>query len=157
VLDFIAKRHDNLEHRIYLSPEFKNSVRINAGREARSAALAATRTATSADTASKSAIAAAAACQFVVAATMKLTSSQRENPCKKNASSVSTVSISTLPQGVHPKTTAPCPATPERIRSYYDVRSSGQYANNYVPSCVATTCVQSTNYHSVPSSWPKQQ
>jgi len=63
----------------------------------------------------------------------------------------------TLPQGVHPKTTAPCTATPECIMSYYDVRSPGQYTNNNVPSCVATTLVQSNNYPGIPSSWPKQK
>jgi len=106
------------------------------------------RAAANADTASKSAIVAAAACQSAVAATMKLTASQRETVSKTTASNVSTASMSILPQGVHLKTNAPCPATPERIRSYYDVRSSRQCPNINVLS-LTTTRVQSTNYPSM--------
>jgi len=52
--------------------------------------------------------------------------------------------------------TVTCPATPECIRSYYDVRSSGQYPNISVPSCVVTTRVQNTRYPTMPFIWPIQ-
>jgi len=78
VLELIAKRLDNLENKGYFpSPEFEHSAGINAGSEVCSAALAAARAAASADTASKSAIAAAAECQSAFAATMRLTKIQK--------------------------------------------------------------------------------
>jgi len=46
--------------------------------------------------------------------------------------------------------TASCPASLECIRSYYDVRTSGQYPNISTPSCVTTTRVQNTKYPTTP-------
>jgi len=132
-------------------------VKINADKGVSSAALTATRAAANADTASKSAIAPAAAGQSVVFETMRLTAIKKETASKTTASQGLTASMCTLPQGLHLKTTATCPASPEHIRLYYDVRSSRQYPHISVPSCIATTRIQSTNYPSAPSSWPKQQ
>jgi len=91
VLDLIAKRLDNLDHRKYIpSPSEDDShAGIAASSVANAAALAATRAAASVDTASKSAIAAAAACQSAVFATMKLTSIQ------KNTTGMITASLNT--------------------------------------------------------------
>jgi len=74
VLDLIAKRFDTLDHRKYFPCpiEVEKPAKITAGSDENSAALAATRAAASTDTASKSAIASAPACQSTVAATMKL-------------------------------------------------------------------------------------
>jgi len=73
---------------------------------------------------------------------------------KPTTSKLRTASRDKIPQAVH--MTATCPASPEYVRSYYDVRSSGQYLNISVPSCVATTRIQSTNYPTTPINWLRQ-
>jgi len=146
VLELITKRLDNLEHRKYFPSlsEVDNHARIAASSVANSAALAATRAASSADTASKSVTAAAAACQSAVAATIKLTSRQKNTACMNiagiitadmNTTGMKTAGIITAGINTAGMTTAginsagiitaPCPATPERINSYYDVRDLG--------------------------------
>jgi len=149
MLELIAKILDNLENKIYFrSPDFEHSVKINADREINAAALIVAKAAKSADTASKSAIGAAVACKSAVAEIMKITASQRKNASKYTAG-----------RDDAPKAaidTVTYPATPERIRSYYDVRSSGQYPNIIVLSCVATTRVQDTKYLITPFNWPRQ-
>jgi len=148
MLESIGKRLDNLENtKYFLSPEFEHFAKINAEREVRSATQAATRAAASADTASKAAIAAAAACDSVMGKNMKLVI-QLEQARKPTASKLHTASREPTPQAA--LATATCPATPERNRSYYDVKSSGQYPNITVPSCVATTRIQNTNYPTTP-------
>jgi len=93
---------------------------------------------------------------------MRLTAIQKESTImtiaseKPTASKLRTASRFEIPQGVPMKNTATCPASPEHIRSYYDVISSGQYPNIIVPSSVVTTKIQSTNYPSTPISWPRQ-
>jgi len=96
VLDLIAKRLDNLKHRKYFPShsEIDSHAAIAASSVTNSAALAATRAAESANTASKSAIAAAAACQSAFAATMKLTSLQK-NTAVKNTAGMTTAGINT--------------------------------------------------------------
>jgi len=157
VLEIIAKILGNLKNKIYFpSPEFEHIVRSNADNEFGSATLATTRAPSSADTASKAAIAAAAACKSAVAENMRLTAFQKEIASMPTASKLRTASRCELPQGVPMKNTATCPASPELIRSYYDVRSSGQYPDISVLSCVTNTKIQSTNYPITPTSWPKQ-
>jgi len=155
VLELIAKRLDNLKNKRYLpSPEFEHMVKVNANKEVSSATLAATRAAASADTESKAAIAATTACNSAISKNKRLTAIQRESSRKPTASGLHTASRDNIPQAVH--MTATCPASPKRIRSYYDVRSSGQNHNISVPSCVATTKIQSTNYPTTPISWLRQ-
>jgi len=67
------------------SPEFEQSVRPKADREISAAAFIVTQAAENADIASKSAIAAAVACKYVVAETMKFTAMQRETASTQNA------------------------------------------------------------------------
>jgi len=92
VLELIAKRLDNLENKIYFSsPEFELIVKINADREVSSATLAATKSAASADTASKAAIAAAAAWDSVIGENIRL-AIQKENFKNFTASNLRTAS-----------------------------------------------------------------
>jgi len=149
MLELISKRLKNLENKIYFSsPDFEQSVRKNADIEINTAAVIVARAAESADAASKSAIAAAIACKSAVAESIKITASQRGNTSKY------TTDRDDAQQSVI--ATVTCPATPERIRSYYDVRSSGQYPNISVPSCIATTRVQNTRYPTMPFNWQRQ-
>jgi len=148
MLELISKL-DNLENNIYFpSPDFEHSVRVKADRKINEAALIVASAAKSADAASKSAIAAAVTCKSAVAETMKITASQRKNACNNTAGR------DAPPQAVI--TTVTCHTTPERIRSCYDVRSSGPYPNISVPSCVATTRVQDTKNSITPFNWPRQ-
>jgi len=145
MLELIAKRLDNLESKKYFpSPECEQKLRIKADREISAAACVVAQAAESADKASKSAIAAAAACKSVMADTIKFTAMQRETTSTQNTLRAHTAIRDDAPQPA-PKTTS-CTASPERIRTYYDVRSSGQYPNISVPSCVATTRVPDTKY-----------
>jgi len=155
VVELIAKRLDNLENKIYFpSLKFEHSEKIRSDREINAAALRVAKAAKSADNASKSAISAAAGCKSAVADTMKLTAMQRKTVSMLEALSSRSASRDDAPQAKD--ATAPCPATPERIRSYYDVRSSGQYPNISVLSCVATTRVQSRKYPTTPIYWLRQ-
>jgi len=79
---------------------------------------------------------------------MKFSESQRENTNKH------TTDRDDAKQSVI--TTDTCPATPERIRSYYEVKASKENPNINVPSCVSTTRVQSTRYQITPFNRPKQ-
>jgi len=143
LLKLIYKRLENLENkRFFPSPDFEHSVRINVNGEINAVALIVARAAENADTTSKSAIAEAVACKSAVAETMKITASQKENARKYTACR------DDAPQAVI--TTVTCLATPERIRSYFDVSSLGQYSNISVSSCVATTRIQNTRYPTTP-------
>jgi len=154
MLELIARRLNNLTNRRYFSsPEFEYIAKINAEREVSSATQAATRAAASADTASKAAIAAVTACDSVIGENMKL-AILLEQARKPTASKLHAASKESTPQAV--LVTASCPATPERIRLYYDVKPSGQYPNVNVPSCVATTRIQNTNYPTTPINWLRQ-
>jgi len=178
VLDLIAKKLDNIEHRKYFPSlsEVDSHAGIAASSVENSAALAATRAAENADTASKSAIAAAAACQSAFAATMKLASLQKNsagmtttgrNTAGINTTGMSTAGVTTAGINITGMTTAgintagmftaPCPATPERNKSYYDAGNLGQYLRSNVPACVATTRVQNTNYPIMTNFWPRQK
>jgi len=79
---------------------------------------------------------------------------QRENASMLNALNSHTASRNDAPQATI--NTASCPASPERVRSYYDVKSSRQYPNISVPCCIATTRVQNTKYPTTPFNWPRQ-
>jgi len=99
---------------------------------------------------------------FCYAKNMRLTAIQKESARMTNASEkltaskLRTASRDDIPQGMPMKNTATCPASTERIRLYYDVRSSGKYPNINVPSCVDTTRIQSTNYPTTPINWLRQ-
>jgi len=153
MLELISKRLENLKNRRYFpSPDFEHSVWRNFDIKINTAALIVARAAESADTASKSAIA-AVACKSATAESMKMTASQREN------SSKFTAVRDDAQQAVFTNTC--CPVSTECIRSYYDgptssVRSSRQYPNISVPTCVTTAKIQNTKYPTTPFNWPKQ-
>jgi len=77
--------------------------------------------------------------------------------CKKDAADNASFAAPSKFTAGNASFVAPCPATPQRIASYYDVVPSIQYPRITVPSCIATTCVQKTNYHIMPNSWPRHQ
>jgi len=153
MIELIAKRLENLKSKRYFpSPEFEHMAKINTDRKNCSVTQAATRSAASADTVSKAAIAAAATSDSVIGENMRL-AIQFEKGRKPTASKWHTTSREPTPQAV--LATATCPATPEGIWSYY-VRSSGQYPNISVPSCVVITKIQSTNYPTITINWLRQ-
>jgi len=84
---------------------------------------------------------------------MKISASQKENASKYTAGR------DDVQQAVVTNTC--CPVSPERIRSYYDgptssVRSSRQYPNFSVPTCVKTARIQNTKYPTTPFNLPRQ-
>jgi len=118
-------RLDSLENKRYFpSIEFEQNIRAKADKEISAAAFIVAQAAESADNASKSAIAAAVAFKSAMADTMKLTAMQRETASTLNALKAHTAIGDDAQQTAI--CTASCPASPERIRSYHDVRTSGQ-------------------------------
>jgi len=162
-LELIAKRLDNLEQRRYFpSPvDVERAARFPAGSDANSATLAASKSDTCADTAAKSAVAAAPACQSTVDATMKLNALQKETAGKKSSAGTesTTGNMKTTPSelttGSTSKFTTPCLATSGNDKSYYGVIASEQYPRVAMLSCVATTRVQNTNYPIMSNTWPR--
>jgi len=155
ILELIMKRLDNLETKIYFpSPEFEHSLRGNAKSEIDAAALIVARALESTENAFKLAIAAAVACKSVTVDNVEIAAMQSKNVNLLNENRLSTAGRDDAPQaGI---ATTPCPTLPECIRPYYDVRSSGQYPNISVPTCVTTTRIQNTKYPTTPFNWPRQ-
>jgi len=133
----LAKRLDSLENKKYFpSPECEQNIRSKVDREINTAAYIVAQAAKSADDASKSAIAAAAACKTIIADTIKFTAMQREANSTQSALRAHTA-IRVDASQLAPRA-ASSPTSPERIRSYYDVKPSERYTRINTPSCVAT-------------------
>jgi len=151
ILKINSKRLSNLETKFFFpSPEFEQNLKDNSNREINAAAIVATRSFESADNASKSAIAAAAACKSVLNDNEKIAALQRKNASIQNETWLHTVGRRDALQAV--MTDSDCPASPEHIRPFYGTNIPRQYPNINVPSCLATTRIQSTRYPHTPLS-----
>jgi len=126
ILEIISKRLSNLEtKRFFPSTEFEQNFRA--------AAIVVAKAAENADNASKSAIAAAAACRSVLNDNEKIAALQRENASMQNETWLHTVGRRDALQAV--MTDSDCPASSEHIRPNYGTNILRQYPNNNVPSC----------------------
>jgi len=101
ILELISKRLSILETKRYFpSPDFEQNLRDSSNREINPAAIVVARAAESADNASKSAIAAAAACKSVLDDNVKIAPLQRENASMQNETWLHTVGRHDAPQAV---------------------------------------------------------